>query len=102
MIDPASDLDAVSDLLVEDGRISKIGQNLEVSADREIDATGFIVSPGFIDIHVHLREPGREDEETIESGSKGAAAGGVTSIVCMPHTEPPGDNRSWVQFLVGR
>ena len=72
VVDPASDFDAVSDLLIEDGRISKIGQNLGAPADREIDATDLIVSPGFIDIHVHLREPGREDEETIESGSKAA------------------------------
>jgi dihydroorotase len=99
VVDPASDFDAVSDLLIEDGRISKIGQNLGAPAEREIDATDLIVSPGFIDIHVHLREPGREDEETIESGSKAAAAGGFTSICCMPNTDPINDGPTVTTYI---
>ena len=99
IIDPASDFDAVSDLFIEDGKISKIGQNLKASTDQVLDATGLIVSPGFIDIHVHLREPGREDEETIESGSKAAAAGGFTTICCMPNTDPINDGPTITKYI---
>ncbi len=99
IIDPASGLDAVSDLFIDDGRIRKVGQNIKVSADQIIDATGLIVSPGFIDLHVHLREPGREDEETIESGSKTAAAGGFTAICCMPNTDPINDSPTVTKYI---
>jgi dihydroorotase len=99
IIDPASGLDAVSDLFIDDGRIRKVGQKLKVSADQIIDATGLIVSPGFIDLHVHLREPGREDEETIESGSQTAAAGGFTTICCMPNTNPINDSPTVTKYI---
>ena len=82
VIDPASQTDRVADVLIVDGRIAGVAPNLS-SPDAEVfDATGMIVAPGFIDMHVHLREPGFEHAETIESGSRAAAAGGFTSICC--------------------
>src|SRR5580658_10336737 len=88
VMDPASGLDAVSDVAIQDGRIVAVGAALALSGASELDATGLIVAPGFIDMHVHLREPGFEYAETIESGSRAAAAGGFTSICCMPNTAP--------------
>ena len=87
-MDPANHLDTVADVLLADGEVVKIGPNLEESAARRIDAAGKIVSPGLIDLHVHFREPGDEEEETIASGSAAAVAGGFTSVVCMPNTNP--------------
>src|SRR6204780_4261139 len=88
VMDPASGLDAVRDVAIEDGRIAAIEQGLETVGAAEFDATGLIVVPGFIDMHVHFREPGFEHAETIESGSRAAAAGGFTSICPMPNTKP--------------
>ena len=99
LIDPTSGLDSVCDLLIEEGKINRIGRNLGASGDNVIDATGLIVSPGFIDLHVHLREPGREDEETIESGAKTAAAGGFTTICCMPNTYPINDTPTVTRYI---
>src|SRR5450432_1819867 len=91
VIDPASNTDRVADVLIVDGRVAAVGPNLSSpisSTQADIfDATGMIVAPGFIDMHVHLREPGFEHAETIESGSRAAAAGGFTSICCMPNTK---------------
>jgi len=98
VIDPASGHDAVADVLIEDGLIRGIGQNL--SAAETFDATGLIVAPGFIDMHVHLREPGFEHAETIESGSRAAAAGGFTSICPMPNTAPVNDNATVTSYII--
>lgn len=98
VIDPAQGLDRVADLLVEGGLVTGVGTF--PSADRVLDCTGKIVSPGLIDMHVHLREPGREEDETIETGSAAAVAGGVTTIACMPNTEPALDTRDGAEFVI--
>jgi dihydroorotase len=98
VIDPASGHDAIADVSIEDGVIRGIGANL--SAAETFDATGLIVAPGFIDMHVHLREPGFEHAETIESGSRAAAAGGFTSICPMPNTSPVNDNATVTSYII--
>src|SRR6202167_4896858 len=100
VIDPSSGLDAVRDVAIEDGRIAAIGENLDAAGSGEFDASGLIVAPGFIDMHVHLREPGFEHAETIESGSRAAAAGGFTSICCMPNTKPTNDSVTVTSYIV--
>ncbi len=98
VIDPSQTLDRVTNLLVRDGRIA----GYDVPADSQdtiVDATGKIVSPGLIDMHVHLREPGREEDETIATGTAAAIAGGFTSIACIPNTEPPIDTQGSVEFI---
>ena len=100
VIDPNSGLDQVSDLLIEDGQIGRIDRNISRPSAEVLDASGLVVAPGFIDLHVHLREPGREDEETIESGSLAAAAGGFTSVCCMPNTDPVNDNPAVTSYIV--
>ncbi len=102
VMDPASCLDAIRDVAIEDGRIAAIGQNLHSAGATELDASGLIVAPGFIDMHVHLREPGFEHAETIESGSRAAAAGGFTSICCMPNTSPVNDNATVTSYIIER
>jgi dihydroorotase len=102
VIDPAQGIDRVDDVLVRDGLIVSVGhaggQPLG-RADETIDAAGLIVSPGLIDMHVHLREPGREEDETIETGTRAALAGGFTSVACIPNTEPPIDTQAAVEFI---
>ena len=100
VIDPSSRVDQVSDLLIENGKVSQIGRDIQAPGTPGLDASGLVVAPGFIDIHVHLREPGREDEETIESGSQAAAAGGFTSICCMPNTDPINDSPTVTHYIV--
>ncbi len=102
VIDPASNLDRVCDVAVEDGLIQHIGENLSAPGAEEFDASGLIVAPGFIDMHVHLREPGFEHAETIESGSRAAAAGGFTSICCMPNTQPVNDSATVTSYIRDR
>jgi dihydroorotase len=102
VIDPASGFDQVADLALENGRIAALGVNLDFANAEVYDATGLIVSPGFIDIHVHLREPGIEHAETIETGARAAAAGGFTSICCMPNTVPVNDNATVTSYIVDR
>jgi dihydroorotase len=97
VIDPSQKLDAVGDVWISDGRFIEPRPGLR--ADRTIDAANRIVSPGWIDMHVHLREPGREEDETIESGTAAAIAGGFTSIACIPNTEPPIDTQGTVEFI---
>ncbi len=99
MIDPASGRDEVADLLVLDGRIVEGTAPKRGSPVREIDATGLIVAPGLIDMHVHLREPGGTQKETIASGSRAAAVGGFTSIVAMPNTNPPADGPNTIALI---
>jgi len=102
VIDPASKLDAVADVLIEGDKIAAVGEKLQVSGAELFDASGLIVAPGFIDMHVHLREPGFEYAETIESGSHAAAAGGFTSICCMPNTSPVNDNATVTSYIIER
>ena len=102
VIDPESGLDAQCDVLVEDGLIAAVEPRLEVSEAEVFDASGYVVAPGFIDIHVHLREPGIEHAETIESGARAAAAGGFTSVCCMPNTIPVNDSPTVTSFIVER
>ncbi|HYL76616.1 MAG TPA: dihydroorotase [Bryobacteraceae bacterium] len=102
VIDPASRLDAVRDVLIVDGKIAAVGAKLDAASAEQFDATGLIVTPGFIDMHVHLREPGFEYAETIESGSRAAAAGGFTSICCMPNTSPVNDNATVTSYIMER
>ena len=91
VVDPSQDLDRQADLLIEDGKVSGVGSVATRKSGEVIDVDGCVVTPGFVDMHVHLREPGREDKETILTGSRAAAAGGFTSIVCMPNTTPVND-----------
>jgi dihydroorotase len=100
VIDPASGHDAVADVWIEDGVIKGVGHNLAPANAEVFDATGLIVAPGFIDMHVHLREPGFEHSETIESGARAAAAGGFTSICPMPNTLPVNDNATVTSYIV--
>lgn len=100
VIDPASGTDKVADVKIEDGVIVKDFSGKV--AFETIDAKGLIVTPGLIDMHVHLREPGREDEETIATGARAAAAGGFTTIVCMPNTSPPIDNRAVLDYVTDK
>jgi dihydroorotase len=102
VIDPASGFDATADLAMENGRIAALGVNLDFANAEVYDATGLVVAPGFIDIHVHLREPGIEHAETIETGARAAAAGGFTSICCMPNTLPVNDNATVTSYIVDR
>lgn len=99
VIDPANNVDGIFDLFIEDGKISEVSKKIDKKDIKIIDAKGKHVFPGFIDMHVHLREPGREDKETIASGSKAAAHGGFTSILCMPNTDPPLDNEGLIEFV---
>ncbi|MCK4597335.1 amidohydrolase family protein, partial [bacterium] len=103
VLDPGNDLDQIADVLIRDGKIASIGRVKKPPVGAEIyDARGKLVVPGLIDMHVHLREPGREDEETILTGAEAAAAGGFTSICCMPNTTPRIDNQETVKFVQDR
>src|SRR5439155_2228483 len=102
VIDPASHTDRVADVLIVDGRIAGVAPNLSSAQAEVFDATGMIVAPGFIDMHVHLREPGFEHAETIETGARAAAAGGFTSICCMPNTSPINDSATVTSYIVER
>src|SRR5215470_9074185 len=97
VIDPAQGIDQVTDLWIQGDRLA--GMAPSQAPDRVFDAAGKIVCPGFIDMHVHLREPGREEDETIATGTAAALAGGFTSIACMPNTEPPLDTQAQVEFV---
>jgi len=100
IIDPAENRDQVADLWVRGDRVLGIGAQPGAIADQTLDAAGKIVCPGLIDLHVHLREPGREEDETIASGTAAALAGGVTSVACMPNTEPPLDSPTQLAFVL--
>lgn len=102
VIDPKNGVDAVCDVLVADGAITAVGKDITESAHETIDASGLIVTPGLVDMHVHFREPGREDQETIETGSQAALAGGVTSVLVMPNTATVADNQSVIEFIKSR
>lgn len=100
VLDPSNGLDGVLDVRLADGRIAEVGKNL--SGGREIDAGGLHLFPGFVDVHAHWRTPGREDEESIETGSAAAAAGGFTSVMMMPNTDPVVDRPVVVEGLARR
>ncbi|MBZ0127115.1 MAG: amidohydrolase family protein, partial [Rhodocyclaceae bacterium] len=103
VIDPASGRDQTADVAIRDGLIAEIGPNLDrAPADTVIDATDRIVTPGLIDPHVHLREPGGEHKETIETGTRAAVAGGFTTVCCMPNTTPAMDRPEILYFVTSR
>jgi dihydroorotase len=101
VIDPAAKVDAPMDVLLRDGRVVEVAppNKTRGSADQKFDARGLVVAPGFIDLHVHLREPGQGYKETIATGTSAAAAGGFTSVCCMPNTQPVVDSPEWVTWL---
>jgi len=98
VVDPANGIDKKCDVLIVDGMISQVGR-VDKPAEKVIDAAGKLVAPGLIDMHVHFREPGDEEEETIASGSAAAVAAGFTSVVCMPNTRPPIENETDVEYI---
>ena len=99
VLDPATETDEEIDIFIEDGKITKRGKKLKCKAERVIDAAGSYVMPGFIDLHVHLRDPGYEEKETIASGVRAAAKGGYTTILAMPNTKPVVDNADVVSYV---
>jgi dihydroorotase len=99
VVDPANNIDAAMDVLVSDGKIEKVEKNITATDAQIIDATGRIVAPALVDMHTHLREPGREDEETVLTGTRAAVKGGYGSIACMPNTEPALDNPAVIRSL---
>jgi dihydroorotase len=102
VLDPATGTDASLDVLLDGDRISRLGANLPVDGAQVFDATGLVVAPGFIDLHCHLREPGQELSETIETGTRSAARGGFTAVCCMPNTQPVNDTASVTRGIVER
>ncbi|MFY7923455.1 MAG: amidohydrolase family protein, partial [Gemmatimonas sp.] len=101
IIDPSQGLDTVGDVLLRNGIVEACGGNISTPDGAEVlDASGLVVAPGFIDVHVHLREPGREDVETVASGAHSAVAGGITAVCCMPNTKPVTDNQAVVGFVI--
>ncbi|PLX92534.1 MAG: dihydroorotase [Desulfuromonas sp.] len=99
LIDPAQGVDATLDLMIENGKVAAIAENLETTGAEVIDASGKLVTPGLIDMHVHLRDPGYEYKEDIASGTQSAVAGGFTSVACMPNTSPVNDNKAVTLYI---
>lgn len=102
VVDPANKIEKIADVLIEDGKISNVDENIEINGAEVIDAKGKIVAPGLVDLHVHFREPGLEYKEDITTGSRAAARGGVTTVVCMPNTKPVIDNGALVKYVMDR
>ncbi len=103
MIDPANRVDELTDILLTDGRIAALGLGLSAPLGTErVDATGLVVVPGLIDLHVHFREPGQTTKETVLTGSQAAARGGFTTVVCMPNTSPSIDSAATVALIQER
>jgi len=103
VVDPANGIDGVRDVLIDGDRIARVGANLPADGATVVDVpNGFVVCPGFIDMHVHLREPGQEHKETIATGTASAVAGGFTAVACMPNTDPVNDTASVTRFIVTR
>ncbi len=99
ILDPGRGVDIVGDVLIKDGRIAAVGERIDGQGAQVIDAKGFVVCPGLVDIHCHLRDPGFEYKETIETGTRAAARGGFTTVSCMPNTQPPIDSRATVEYI---
>lgn len=102
IVDPSQNLDKVMDLLLEDGNVAKLAERITDAADETYDASGKVVAPGFIDMHTHMREPGLEAKESIRTGTMAAAAGGITTIACMPNTKPAVSNSIVVTGIKAR
>jgi dihydroorotase len=100
VIDPAQNLDAILDLLIDGENIIRIGKDIKHPGSKSLDVTGLVVAPGFVDLHVHFREPGKEEAETISSGSLAAAAGGFTTVASMPNTQPANDSIATTEFIL--
>ena len=102
VIDPANAIDGVMDVLLVEGKIAAVGKSIDKSGARVVDVKDLVVAPGFVDLHVHFREPGHEYKEDIVSGARAAAAGGFTTVCCMPNTEPPNDSRAVTELITRR
>ena len=102
VLDPATNTDQIADIYIEDGSVKKIGKKLKDHADEIIDATGKYVMPGFVDLHVHLRDPGQTEKETVETGAAAAAKGGYTTIMAMPNTKPVIDNPDVLSYVLNK
>jgi len=102
VVDPANHIDEKLDILIVDGRVAELSANIDAGDAEIINAAGLIVCPGLIDMHVHLRDPGLEYKEDIVSGTKAAAAGGVTSVACMPNTSPVNDNLAVTKYIISK
>lgn len=100
VVDPANKIDSLCDVLIEDGRIVKVASKISAAGAEIIDASGKIVFPGFVDMHVHLRSPGREEKETVATGTRAAAKGGFTTVCAMANTDPPADSRPVIDYLL--
>ena len=99
VVNPAMQQDEICDILIENGKIKEVGANLSADGAEIFDASGLVVAPGFIDMHVHLRQPGQSGKETIETGTKAAAAGGITRVATMPNTKPVADNMEVIRYV---
>src|SRR5580765_8098599 len=104
LVDPANGRDGTFDLLIDGDRIARVGRELPHDSDTTVVdiPNGFVVCPGFIDMHVHLSEPGQEHKETVATGTAAAVAGGFTAVACMPNTVPVNDNAGVTEFIVKR
>src|SRR5208282_680932 len=102
LLDPSRSFDGPADVLIEGDRILNVAPKISPAGAETFDASGLIVAPGFIDLHCHLREPGNEPAETIESGTRAAARGGFTAVCCMPNTQPVNDNASVTRYILDR
>ena len=102
VFDPGEGIDGVMDVLVEDGRVSRVGEGLAADGAEVIRLGGLLLTPGFIDLHAHLREPGEGHKEDLATGLGAALAGGFTTVVSMPNTDPPADNPQVIGYLLSR
>jgi dihydroorotase len=102
VVDPVNGIDGTRDVLIDGGVIAKVGADLPPGSAQVVDVAGLLVTPGLIDMHVHLREPGQEHKETIATGTASAVAGGFTAVACMPNTDPVNDQASVTQFMLKR
>lgn len=102
VVDPATKTDGIADVLIADGKIAGVGAGLKADGAEVVEAKGLVVTPGFVDMHVHLREPGQEGKETVATGTRAAALGGVTAVACMPNTIPALDTPAMVAYVLSR